>query len=506
MLSLGHLLAVNARRHPDKTALVFENLSFSYAELDTHVNRYANVLLARGVSKGDRIGILSTNTDRLVLAVYAGFKIGAIVVPMNPSSTPRELHYLLSDCGATALLFAPSQTQSVVGLVDLEPTALTTPPMSLGAVDGFDNLHDLAVGAPATAPGVVVSEDDDSLIMYTSGTTGDPKGALFDHHRMLWVGNNMAALGIEHSDIMLHVAPMYHCAELVLMLFTGISQGVTHVVLPSFDAGAVLDALERHRVTVFLGVPTMYQLLVRESDAQSRDVGAWRIGYFGAAPMSGPEVTRLLTVFPGVDFMQLYGQTEGGPGGMFSGFEDVQARPEATGRWPAPFVEVRIIDAAGVEVPNGIAGEIILRAETVMKCYWNRPQDTANAIRDGWLHTGDLAVRDQDGFVTIVDRMKDMIITGGRNVYSVEVENALAEHPGVLDVAVVSRPHEIYGESIVAVVDLVPDAVLTLEALRAFAGERVSGYKLPHEMVVRNIPRNPSGKILKHVLRAELFT
>ncbi|GAA1327196.1 class I adenylate-forming enzyme family protein [Leucobacter albus] len=519
MATLGSLLAVNAQRHPDRPALIFEGAEVterSYVELDREVNQYANALLSLGVSKGDRVAVLSPNSDRFVLAIYGAFKIGAIVTPFNPRSTARELAYLLEDSGAAVLLFADATAAAVRGLAGLEapaggaamPAEAAAAPaaqlLALDGADGFPDFHALAATMPSDAPRVDVSEDDDCMIIYTSGTTGQPKGALFDHHRLLWVGNGMAALGVSSFDRNLHVAPMYHCAELVLFVLSGFSMGTTHVVLPAFEPAAVLDALERHRISVFLGVPTMYQLMLTVPGIEQRDLSSWRLGFFGAAPMPATAVEKLVATLPSVGFMQLCGPTEGGPSGIYSTPEEVAARPDATGRWSTVNCEVRLVNEAGEDVAVGVTGEIILRGEAIMKGYWNKPEATAEAIRDGWLHTGDLAVRDADGFITVVDRLKDMIITGGRNVYSVEVENALAGHPAVQDVAIVSREHDTFGETIVAVVTLAPGAAATLEGLREHGAEYLADYKLPRELVFRDIPRNASGKILKHVLRSEI--
>ncbi|WLP91633.1 AMP-binding protein [Gordonia sp. NB41Y] len=503
MATLHGQLTRNAHRLPDKTALIFGDTEHTYRGLDELTDRYANALISLGVQKGDRVGLMSANSDRFLIAFYGALKAGAIVSPFNPRSTARELHYLLEDSGATVLLFAGATVAAVAGLDRLEP-APDVRILSIDGTDGYDDLHALAVSTPAHAPGVDVAEDDDCIIIYISGTTGRPKGAFFDHHRMLWVGHSVSALGLNIFDRQLHVAPLYHCAELVLFALSGLSLGTTHVVLAEFEPAAVADALAEHRISVFLGVPTMYQMMLRLPDLTERDLSAWRLGFFGAAPMPASMVSRLVETLPTVGFVQLCGPTEGGPTGMYSSPEDVVARPDATGRRPIPNAEVRVVTPDGDDVGPGETGEVIIRGETVMKGYWNKPDATAEAIRDGWLHTGDLATKDADGYMTLVDRLKDMIITGGRNVYSVEVENALAAHPDVLDVAVVSQLDEHFGETIVAVVMPIEGREVTLESLRAFAAEYISDYKLPRELVIRSIPRNPSGKILKHVLRAQV--
>ncbi|AZI65395.1 AMP-binding protein (plasmid) [Rhodococcus qingshengii] len=505
MATLGGQLSINARRHPDRCALVFGETERTYRELDADINRYAHALLSLGVGKGDRVAVLSPNSDRFLLALYGAFKVGAIAVPLNPRATARELRYLLDDSGACVLLFGGDTDGAVRGLTQLDPEP-TARIYSLDEASGFDDFTRLTPNMPNDEPPVEVVEDDDCMIIYTSGTTGAPKGALFDHHRLLWVGHSMSALGLNSFDRQLHVAPMYHCAELVLMVLAGFSMGTTHLVLPAFEPRAVVDALERHRITAFLGVPTMYQLLLTLPDLPDRDLSAWRLGFFGAAPMPPSAVEKLVATLPDVGFFQLCGQTEGGPTGIYSTPDDVKARPDATGRWAITNAEVRLVDHDGNDVAVGETGEMIVRGETIMKGYWNKRDATAETLRGGWLHSGDLAVRDDDGYITIVDRLKDMIITGGRNVYSVEVENALAAHPDVLDVAIVSRLDDTFGETIVAVVTPVEGREVTLHDLRVFAAEYVSDYKLPRDLVVRSIPRNPSGKILKHVLRAEVRT
>lgn len=504
MATLGSQLALNAHRHPERTALVFEGAERSYGELNSEINRYAHALVSLGVTKGDRVAVMSPNSDRYILAMYAAYKVGAIFVPLNPRATSRELRYLLEDSGASMLLFASDIEATVTGLEKYEPLTPAPRMLFLDEPEGRASVAEIARRMPDGEPDTVVREDDDCIVLYTSGTTGLPKGALFDHHRMLWVGHSMSAIGVNSFDRILHVAPMYHCAELALFVLSGFSMGCTHVVLPAFEPKAVVDALERHRISVFLGVPTMYQLMLGLPDLGERDLSAWRLGFFGAAPMPPSAVAKLVATLPWVDFFQLCGQTEGGPTGIYSTPEDVRARPDATGRWAICNSEVRLVDPDGNDVAVGETGEMIVRGETVMKCYWNKPEATAETLRDGWLHSGDLAVRDTDGYITIVDRMKDMIITGGRNVYSVEVENALAAHPDVADVAVVGRPDDTFGETVIAVVTPIPGREVTLAGLREFATEYVSDYKMPRELIVREIPRNPSGKILKHVLRKEI--
>ena len=498
MPTIASTLRSTARRVPDTVALIFGERRCTYRELDARVDRTATALARLGLAKGDRFALMATNSDAFVVAFYAALRLGAIFVPINPASAPPELRYLLEDSGATVFVHDPAvaATVSAARAAGLPPTTRH--------VLALPELADLAAQAGAGTGQVPDNgtESDDALILYTSGTTGKPKGALFDHHRVMWASVNfVASCGMRVGDRFLHVAPLYHAAELGIMLMPGTMIGATHVVLPGFDPGKVLDALESERITMFFGVPTMFQFLLRQPDATRRDLSAWRTGLFGAAPMPASAVEQLVTTWPQVNFMQLCGLTEGGPGGIYADVEQVKARPDASGRQALLFTEARVVDSSGTDVEPGGVGELILRGETIMKGYWNKPTETAEALRDGWLHTGDLARSDADGYLTLVDRLKDLIITAGRNVYSVEVEGALAAHPDIADVAVVGRPHADYGESIVAVVTPREGATVALEDVKAFCADKIARYKIPHDLVVGTIPRTPSGKILKHQLR-----
>ena len=493
-------LRYTARRVPGAPALVFGDRAYTYAELDTAVDRTANALAELGLRQGDRFALMAANSDRFVVTFYAALRLGAIVVPVNPASAPPEISYLLEDSDAAMFAFDPASAAAVT-------TALEAgrPPMAvaLGAAEGFADLTELAAAAPDREVTDTVTEADDALILYTSGTTGRPKGALFDHHRAMWAGFIfVAACGMRVGDRFLHVAPLYHAAELGIMLIPGTMIGARHVILPRFDPATVLDTLESERITMFFGVPTMYQFLLRLPDLADRDLSCWRTGLFGAAPMPASAVEQLVTALPQVSFIQLCGQTKAGPGGVYCDVEQVKARPDASGRQALPFTEARVADPEGHDVGPGGVGELLLRGESVMKGYWNKAAKTAEALRDGWLHTGDLARVDADGYLTLVDRLKDVIITGGHNVYSVEVEGALAAHPDVADVAVIGRPHPDYGESIVAVITPRDGANITLNDVKAFLRDRLSRHKVPHDVIIGAIPRNPSGKVLKHKLRA----
>ncbi len=508
MPTIASTLRSTARRTPEAIALKFDSRTYTYAELDHEVDRTANALADLGLTKGDRFALMATNSDRFVVAFYAAQRLGAIFVPVNPASAAPELDHLLSDSGAAILAYDPALAATVKKAREhgLPATLRHVVALSMGTEDPDLTELTASVSADPVADDLVV-ESDDALILYTSGTTGKPKGALIDHHRSMWVSFNMVATcGMQVGDRFLHVAPLYHAAELCIMLIPGTMIGATHVVLPAFEPGAVLDALESERITMFFGVPTMFQFLLRHPDLRNRDLSAWRTAMFGAAPMPASAVQELVAALPEVQLLQLCGQTEAGPGGIYCNYEQVKARPDASGRQAVPLTEARVVDADDNDVAPGEVGELILRGETVMKGYWNKPAETAEALRGGWLRTGDLAKLDDDGYMTLVDRLKDLIITGGRNVYSVEVENALAAHPDIADCAVVSRHHPDFGESIVAVITPKEGATITLAQVKEFCADRISDYKIPHDLVIGAIPRNPSGKILKHQLRDAIRT
>ncbi|OFE14243.1 o-succinylbenzoate--CoA ligase [Humibacillus sp. DSM 29435] len=503
MPSLAEVLARSARRTPDRVAVQFGPETLTYAALDQRVNRLALELEARGLGKGDRMLLVAGNSDAFVVALYAGLRLGAIVVPVNPRSAAPEIDYFVTDSGAKLLLFGPELTQNIQAWRDLPDRTGDLPALALGAAPGFDDVLASSLHQLADPVDVEVREDDDALIIYTSGTTGKPKGALFDQHRVLWVGINTAfGLGLREGERMLHVAPLYHSAALNMLLIGGMSYGATHVILPAFDPEKVLETLERERITMFFGVPTMYTFLLRSPSIGTRDLSSLRVCMYGAAPMPATTAQAIVAALPGATVIQACGLTEGGPGGILLQHDEVLAQPSASGRTAIPNTEVRIVDLDDHDVPPGGVGEMLLRGETVMKGYWGKPEATEEATRDGWLHTGDLALIDADGYITIVDRMKDMIITGGRNVYSAEVESALAGHPAVGDITIIGRPSDDYGETVVAVVTPRDGATITLEELREFGKPLLSPHKLPRDLVLAEIPRNPSGKILKHRVRA----
>ncbi|MGW5852960.1 MULTISPECIES: class I adenylate-forming enzyme family protein [Micrococcus] len=481
MPTLPGVLASTARRVPDRPALRWGESSLTYGELDRTVTRLAAEPADRGVQRGDRVVLVAGNTMAFVVGVYGALRAGAIAVPVNPRSAAPELRHFLADTESSMVLVDPAAGDGVRALQADDGGLGTATALALGELDGFDDVLAAALARDESTFERELSEDDDALIIDTSGTTGRPKGALFDHHRVLWVGQNITmGLGLRLDETMLHVAPLHHSASLNLLLFNGVMLGATQVLMPAFAPDDVLEALEREKVTVFFGVPTMFAYMLRSPQMAARDLSHLRHLFYGAAPMPASAAEALVAALPHVDIVQACGQTEGGPGGILLTHEEVMAHPSASGRLAMPNTEVRVVDANGEDVAVGEVGEMIMRGETMMKGYWRNPEATAATVVDGW------------------------VLTGGRNVSSVEVENALAGCPGVAELAIVGRDHPDFGESIVAVVTPAPGATVTLKDLRAYGESRIARFKLPHDLVIAEIPRNLSGKILKHRLRAQL--
>jgi len=502
MPTIGGSVIHNAGRVPDRTALIAGHRRWTWAELDRAVAQVAARLRSAGLRPGERFAMIAGNTPENVIAYFAAARNGAIIVPVNARLAAPEIAHILRD--AEAMIVASARELDAV--VDAAVAAVEHKVVRFCLEDG--GAHDNLLAAPADdlvpLDTDLADESDDALIIYTSGTTGNPKGVLLDHHRAIWAAMaQVVSLGLRDGDRYLHLPPLYHSGGVVYLNAITLLGG-THVLVPGFEPGEVLATIERERITALLGVPTMFQFLLRHPDIEKHDVSSWRIGVFGAAPMPAPTIEQLLDRFPGVNFFQQCGQTEAGPTGIYSTYEQIRSRPDSSGHVAQPFVQARVVDQDGGDISPGAVGELVFRGEPIMKGYWRQPDATAEAFRDGWLHTGDLVELYDDGALRLVDRMKDVIITGGRNVYSAEVEQALAGHPDIADCAVVGRPHPDWGETIVVVVSPREGHEPTLEAVREYLRTRLADYKIPRELHIGSVPRTPSGKIQKHLVRQTL--
>jgi fatty-acyl-CoA synthase len=493
MTTIGGSVVLQARRVPDREALVMGPRRWTWQELDAHVAALAGSLDEMGLGPGERLAIVSGNTPEFVVAYFAALRLGAVVVPCNARLAPPELAHIVTDSGARIVLAGVQERAAV----DAAASELPRPAVVLDLVE-------LAAQVPA-APILYdrAGEDDHALIVYTSGTTGRPKGVLHTHRTAIWAAlAQITSLGMKDGERYLHLPPLYHSGGVVYLDAMALLAGC-NVLIPAFDPPAVLELIESEQITALLAVPTMLQLLLKEPSARARDTSSWLIGVFGAAPMPAHAIEELLETFPTVRFSQQCGQTEAGPTGLYSTPEQVRERPDSSGHQAQTFMEARVVDAHGDPVAIDSVGELCFRGPAVMKGYWNDPAATAETISDGWLHTGDLVHVRDDGSMKLVDRMKDVIITGGRNVYSAEVEQALVKHPDIADCAVIGQPDDVWGETVVAVVTPVPGATPTLEELRRHCATLIADYKAPRMLRLAEIPRNPAGKIQKHLLRGD---
>ena len=498
MPTIGGTALLNANRVGEREAIVTAERCWTWRELETDIANAASALQAFGLRKHDRIAILSSNSPEFIIASHAASRLGAIVVPVNTRLAAPELAHILDDSGSTALAFSPGETR-LAETAGGKAASVTL--LSLGPSTRYPNLLIGGYGDAVHEDRAV--EQDDAFILYTSGTTGKPKGVLLDHHRAVWAAMaQIVSLGLRDGDRYLHLAPMYHSGGMTFLNATTLLGG-THIVVPKFDPESVLKVIETYRATWLFAVPTMYQQILRCYEASRRDLTSWRVGIFGAAPMPAAAIERLLAAFPHVAFFQQCGQTEAGPTGIYSTMEQVRSRPLSSGHIAQPFVEARVVDEQGNDTPPGQVGELVFRGEAITKGYWNQPQATQDVIRDGWLHTGDLMQVYDDGAMRLVDRLRDVIITGGRNVYSAEVEQAIADHPEVVDVAVIGRPDPEWGETVIAFITAIDGSGLTPASIRQHCASRIADYKIPREIIFAAVPRNGAGKVQKQRLRDE---
>jgi fatty-acyl-CoA synthase len=501
-------VARHALMQPDKTALRFCGQTTTWRDLDRRVSALAAALSRRGVGPGDRVLILMLNRTEYIECVLAANKLGGIAVPVNFRMTPPEIAFLVSDCQARVVITEAVLAPVATAVRDLDAT-LTTVVVAGGDTDadgvlGYDALLEEAGDQPVP---VDIPTDSPALIMYTSGTTGRPKGAVLTHANI--AGQAMTNLFTVAPDINDDVGfigvPLFHIAGIGNMI-SGLLLGLPTVLYPlgAFDPGALLDVLSAERVTSIFLVPAQWQAVCAEQRANPRQLRL-RVLSWGAAPASDTLLRDMSEQFPGTQIYAAFGQTEMSPVTCMLLAQDALRKLGSVGK-VIPTVAARVVDDDMNDVPVGQVGEIVYRAPTLMAGYWNNPRATAEAFAGGWFHSGDLVRQDDEGYIWVVDRKKDMIISGGENIYCAEVENVLAAHPAIAEVAVIGRPDEKWGEVPVAVVALgaaATGAPLSLADLDGFLTERLARYKHPKALeVVDALPRNPAGKVVKTELRA----
>ncbi len=488
---------------PGATALRFLGNTVTWAELRRRVAALAGALSRRGVGFGDRVMILMLNRTEFIESVLAANMIGAIAVPINFRLTPAEIAFLVDDCEARVMITEPVLAAVASGVRNITPVLTTIVVAGDAADSGLLSYDELVNEADGPSEPLDIPNDSPALIMYTSGTTGRPKGAVLTHTNL--TGQTMTALYTSGADLNNDVGfigvPFFHIAGVGNML-TGMLLGIPTVIHPlgAFDPGQLLDVLAAEKVTGIFLVPAQWQAVCAEQQANPRDVRL-RVMSWGAAPASDTLLRQMSETFPGTQILAAFGQTEMSPVTCMLLGEDAIRKRGSVGK-VIPTVAARVVDDNMNDVPVGEVGEIVYRAPTLMSGYWNNPEATAEAFAGGWFHSGDLVRMDEEGYVWVVDRKKDMIISGGENIYCAEVENVLASHPAIVEVAVIGRPHEKWGEVPIAVAAVTQND-LRIEDLDEFLTERLARYKHPKAIeIVDALPRNPAGKVLKTELRA----
>ncbi|WP_431878616.1 long-chain-fatty-acid--CoA ligase [Amycolatopsis sacchari] len=491
------------RQSPDHPFTVYGERTHTARQTYDVVSRIAGGLAALGVRKDDRVGLLSPNTDRFCQVALGVAWADAVVVPLNTRWSGKENAYALDEAGVTVLFVDDAFLPVVAELRERVPGLRTIVHCGDGPTpDDVVPLAELLAAEPAED--AHRRGDQPAGIFYTGGTTGFPKGVVLGHRQLVLaaMGTLMAQRRVPHGGACVLVAPAFHLAGFGSWI-AGMLTDATVVPVPVFDPAGVLRAVERHRAKQIMLVPTMIQLLVDHPGAGEFDVSSLELLAYGGSPISEALLVRARAAFPSARFAQAYGMTELSPTTAVLCDEDHDdpVLRRSAGR-PVPYSRVRIVDEAGREVPPGEVGEIVVAGDHVMLGYWKKPAETAAAIRNGWLHTGDGGYLDERGYLIVVDRLKDMIISGGENVYSTEVENVIAQHPAVAQVAVIGLPDDEWGERVHAVVALVPGATLTVGELREFCGREIAGYKCPRSLeIVERFPMSAAGKILKRELR-----
>ncbi|GMW02063.1 MAG: long-chain-fatty-acid--CoA ligase [Candidatus Hydrogenedentota bacterium] len=514
MLNLATVLETSAAEFPDKTAVVFRDFRFSYQQINEMANQVANGLKSIGIRKGDKVALSCPNLPYFPIVTYGVLKAGAVLVPLNVLLRPREIAYHLSDSDAVAYICfegteqLPLAQAGYAGFKDAENCdhffIIPTVPFGPSPIDGVKTLGDLMGDQPSTCDLVQTRPDDTAVIIYTSGTTGWPKGAELSHSNLL-INTRITRELVNAScdDNVLVVLPLFHSFGHTCLMHVGVMAGATLVLLPRFEPASVLQAMQDENITMFSAVPTMFWDLLNYEEAGKYDLEKiarnLRICSSGAAALP-VEVMRQFEEKFNVPILEGYGLSETSPVASFN----QMSRPRKPGSIGFPIwgVEMAIVDDNMRFLPAGEKGEIVIRGHNVMKGYYKRDEANEEAFKGGWFHTGDVGTMDDDGYFYIVDRIKDMIIRGGFNVYPRELEEVLLTHPEISLAAVIGIPHEEYGEEAKAYVILKPGSKLTGEDIVAWSKKEMAAYKYPRIVeICESLPLGPTGKILKLELK-----
>ena len=506
-MNLGNLLNISASKYPTRTAIISPEGRWSYEAFDERTNRLAGAFLNAGLTKGDRIALLFYNSSYFVEAYFAAVKIGLVVTPVNYRFSGSEIVYVLNDAQPRMLLYGPEFETTLQAVRDqlVSVRHFVSPQNSASLL--ADDYEDLLAGGQADIASAAsrVSENDPCQLMYTSGTTGKPKGATLTHRNVFWnLFNTIWAREDKAGERAIIVGPLYHTAALNNHLTIQVALGGTSIIIRKFEPQALLQTIENEKATIVSGAPALYNMLLQYPDAHKYDTRSITKCTSGSDKLPLEVKKRLLEFFPNIEGVyDVYGLTEASPGITTLNAADSLRKDGSVGKI-LPFVDARIVGEDQNSLPPGEVGELICRGPNVMQGYHRNPQATAEAIQNGWLFTGDLARMDDEGFLYIVDRKKEMIVSGGENIYPREIEEVIIKHPAVADVAVIGVPHPKWGETVKAFVVSRPGRAIDEKEVIDFCRKYLASYKKPTAVAfVPEIPRNPSGKALKRILKQE---
>lgn len=503
--TLGDLLRRTARRNPNKIGLVYNNVSWTYAEFDSICNRLAHGLAGLGVAKGDRVAILAYNSNIFAAVRFAVARLGAVLVPINFMLNAKEVAYNLRHSGAKVFCIGSDFIETGQAAADLDTSVehrVYLPGMADQPSPDEWQTYDALLTDQSEPPEVDIDSGDLAQIIYTSGTESLPKGAMLSHEAVIWQYVSCIVDGeVTGSDVILHALPLFHCAQLDVFLGPAIYVGATNIIVVKPAPDTVLPFIERYKITSFFCPPTVWIALLRSPLFDECDLSSLRKGYYGAAIMPVEVLNELARRLPQVRLWNLYGQTEIAPLATALQPDEQLTKPGSAGR-PALNVETRVVDDEGQDVKPGEIGEIVHRSPQLLLGYFNDEEKTREAFAGDWFHSGDLATVDDEGYITIVDRKKDMIKTGGENVASREVEETIYLLPEVAEVAVIGLPHPRWIEAVAAIVVLKAGETLSEAAVIDHCRTEMAHFKAPRRIVfVDALPKNPSGKVLKRNLR-----
>ncbi|NLB54124.1 MAG: long-chain-fatty-acid--CoA ligase [Syntrophomonadaceae bacterium] len=506
-MNVAEMLYRNARKYPDKEAIVFKELRLNYREVDHLSNQFANALINLGIKKGDKVAMMMRNSEKYAAVYFGILKAGAVVVPINISLLKNEVQFIVNNCEAKAFVFDHVFWPVLNGIEKELP--LVKDFICTAEVEGqnFRSYQELLDVSPIEAPPVTINEEDLCSIIYTSGTTGTPRGAVFKHKNVVATVVNTGALAHRMNSYTRNLAmmPLFHSAPLHLYFLGAVYVGGTNVLMEGFDPKGFLETIQNEKTTHFFGPAVVYLTCAKLLPIDKYDLSSMEMFVLGGSPISKEDIFLILDAFKlrGKNkLQQVYGFTEAGPSGLGLYPEEIEVKTSSIGCAGNIGTETVIFAENGEKAKIGEVGEIGVRSEGIMVEYYKDPEKTANTIKNGWVMSGDLARYDEDGYIYFVDRSKDMIITGGQNVYSKEVEDVIMQHPSVMMTAVIAVPHPEWGESVKAVVSLKPNCSAAEEEIIAFCQDRLAKFKVPrYVQIVEDIPHNPAGKILKTEVR-----